>query len=149
MADSLYINEAFFKRMIPHKQSFDSAQVISAIRLVQSTNLISIISVPVYDNFQAKISSNATFTAGEDKLFETMQLYLAVKVAQEMIDTAPKMKESNSDDSHLSYENKSTLMEARMVRDINRDEELLALAQSGTDAFDANEMSQSGGFFFV
>ena len=149
MAENLFINEEFFKKNIPHKQAFNTDQVLSAIRLLQKTNLISIISVPVYDNFQTKISSGAVFTAGEEKLFETMQLFLAVKTAQELIDTAPRNREDNADESHLSYGNKSTLMEARIVRDINRDATLLALAQSGTDTFDTDEMSQPGGFYFT
>lgn len=148
MADNLFINEEFFKKNIPHKQVFDTAQVLSAVRLLQKTNLISIISVPIYDNFQAKISSGSVFTAAEDKLFETMQLFLAVKVAQELIDTSPSASTDSSVDSHLSYGNKSTLMEARIIRDINRDATLLALAQSGTDTFDTDEMAQSGGFYF-
>lgn len=148
MADNLFINEEFFKKNIPHKQSFDTKQVLSAIRLLQKTNLVSIISVPIYDNFQSKILSGDVFTAGEEKLFETMQLFLAVKVAQELIDTSPSAAADNATDAHLSYGNKSTLMEARIIRDINRDTALLTLAQSGTDAFDTDEMAQSGGFYF-
>ena len=148
MAENLFINEEFFKKNIPHKQVFDTNQVLSAVRLLQKTNLVSIISVPVYDNFQTKISSGAVFTDAEEKLFETMQLFLAVKVAQELLDTTPSGVSDNSDNSHLSYGNKSTLMEARIIRDINRDSALLALAQSGTDTFDTDEMSQSGGFYF-
>ena len=148
MANNLFINEEFFKKNIPHKQVFDTNQVLSAVRLLQKTNLVSIISVPVYDNFQTKISSGEVFTAAEEKLFETMQLFLAVKVAQELLDTTPSGVSDNSDNSHLSYGNKSTLMEARIIRDINRDSTLLALAQSGTDTFDTDEMAQSGGFYF-
>ena len=148
MADNLFINAEFFKKNIPHKQVFDTNQVMSAVRLLQKTNLVSIISVPIYDNFQSKITSGEVFTAAEEKLFETMQLFLAVKVAQELIDTSPSGVADNAGDSHLSYGNKSTLMEARIIRDINRDEDLLELAQTGTDTFDTEEMSQSGGFYF-
>ena len=148
MAENLFINAEFFKKNIPHKQVFDTNQVMSAVRLLQKTNLVSIISVPVYDNFQSKITSGEVFTAAEEKLFETMQLFLAVKVAQELIDTSPSGVADNANESHLSYGNKSTLMEARIIRDINRDEDLLALAQTGTDTFDTEEMSQSGGFYF-
>ena len=148
MAENLFINAEFFKRNIPHKQVFDTNQVMSAVRLIQKTNLVSIISVPVYDNFQDKITSGEVFTVAEEKLFETMQLFLAVKVAQELIDTSPSAMADNANESHLSYGNKSTLMEARIIRDINRDEDLLELAQTGTDTFDTEEMSQSGGFYF-
>ena len=45
MAENLFINAEFFKRNIPHKQVFDTNQVMSAVRLIQKTNLVSIISV--------------------------------------------------------------------------------------------------------
>lgn len=149
MADILFINEEFFMKNIPHKQSFDKGHVLSAIRLVQKTNLTSLISLPVYDRLQLALSTNDTFSDGENKLFASIQLYLAVKVAEELIDTAPREEGMKADASHLSYSNKSTLMEARIVRDINRDSDLLQLAQSGLDTFDTEEMPQSGGFFFV
>ena len=148
MAELLFINEEFFKRNISHKQSFNTEQVISTIRLVQKTNLISIITQPVYDNFQTKLANSTLFTAGEDKLFGSIQLYLAVKVAEEMIYSAPNYDSDNKDGASLTYHNKSVLMEARMVRDINRDSALLALAQSSEDIFNDEEMEIQGGFYF-
>ena len=41
MADNLFINAEFFKRNVPHKQVFDTNQVMSAVRLIQKTNLVS------------------------------------------------------------------------------------------------------------
>ena len=149
MADILFINEEFYKKNVSHKQAFDTSQIISAIRLVQKTNLVSIISVPIYDSFQSKLLGNIELTAGEQKLFESIQLFLAVKVAEESLDTSDKESESNSDASHLSYRSKCRLMEARIVRDIKRDSDLLALAQTATDEFDDEEMSQAGGFYFL
>ncbi len=148
MADILFINEEFFKQNVSQKQSYDKEQVISSIRLIQKTNLISIISLPVYENFQAKLASGDAFTSGEQKLFDTMQLFLAVKVAEEMIFSAPRREADHKDDAHISYGNKSILMEARMVRDINRDTELLALAQSGEEDFSTEVMDVRGGFYF-
>ena len=147
MAELLFINEAFFKKNISHKQSFNTDQVISTIRLLQKTNLISIITQPVYDNFQTKLSTNAIFTDGEQKLFDTIQLYLAVKVAEEMIYSAPNSDSDNKDGASLSYHNKGVLLEARMVRDINRDSALLTLAQSSEDEFNDEEMEIQGGFY--
>ena len=149
MGDILFINEEYFKRNVSHKQSFDTNQVISSIRLVQKTNLISIISEPIYDLFQDKLTSGAEFTDGEAKLFDTMQLFLAVKVAEEMIYASPTNNDNSKDGSHLTYRNKSILMEARMVRDINRDSDLLTLAQSGSEEFDDTEMDIQGGFYFA
>ena len=148
MADILFINEEFFKKNISHRQSFDKNQVISTIRLVQKTNLISIISVPVYDEIQRKLKAPENFTVGEQKLFDTIQLFLAVKTAEELVYSAPRRADEEKDDSHISYRNKSTLMEARIVRDINRDADLLALAQSGTEDFLDGEMELAGGFYF-
>lgn len=148
MADSLFINEDFFKRNISHRQSFDSNQVLSTIRLVQKTNLISIITLPIYENFQDKISNTTAFTAAEEKLFESIQLFLAVKSAEELLYAAPNQEIDNKSGANLSYHNKSVLMEARIVRDINRDATLLALAQSGSDDFDEEEMDVQGGFYF-
>ena len=149
MSDALFINEEFFKKNIPHKQSFDTNQVISAIRLVQKTNLVDVISLPVYDRFQELIKGSGNFSDAETKLFGSIQLYMTVKVAEELIDTAPRDESGKSESSHLSYAKKVILMEARMVRDINRDSTLLALAQSGADEFNTEEMPQTGGFFFV
>jgi hypothetical protein len=149
MAEVLFINEEFFKKNISHRQSFDTNQVISSIRLVQKTNLKSIISDPVYDDFQTKLKAATVFTAAEEKLFESMQLFLAVKTAEEMSYSAPTRDGDTKDDSHISYRNKSVLMEARIVRDINRDATLLALAQSGTEDFDDEAMSDAGSFYFL
>lgn len=146
MADVLFINEEFFKKNISHKQSFDTNQVISSIRLVQKTNLKSVLTDPIYDNYQTKLSANTTFTDGEERLFDSVQLFLAVKVAEELMYAAPRDEEK--DGSHLVYRSKASLMEARIVRDINRDEVLLALAQSGTEEFLDDEMSMQGGFYF-
>ena len=148
MADTLFINEDFFKKNISHRQSFDSAQVISTIRLVQKTNLISIITLPVYDYFQTSLADISLLTDAETKLFESIQLFLAVKSAEELLYAAPTTDIDNKSGAHLSYNNKSVLMEARMVRDINRDTTLLALAQSGSDEFDDEEMDVQGGFYF-
>jgi len=148
MSDTLFINEEYFIKNISQRQSFDRTQILSTIRLIQKTNLVSIISVPLYENFQTKIAASGAFTAGEQKLFDTMQLFLAVKVAEEMVYAAPTRDGDYKDASSLSYRNKSTLMEARMVRDINRDEILLALAQSGSEEFDDEEMDMQGGFYF-
>jgi hypothetical protein len=148
MADVLFINEEFFKKNISHKQSFDTNQVVSSIRLVQKTNLKSIISDPIYDDFQVKLKAATEFNAAEQKLFESIQLFLAVKVAEEMAYAAPTKEGDIKDDSHISYRNKSTLMEARIIRDINRDTDLLTLAQSGTEDFDDTEMGVQGNFYF-
>lgn len=146
MADVLFINEEYFKKNISHKQSFDTNQVVSSIRLVQTTNLLDIITDSIYDSFQTKLTDGEVLTEGEEKLFGSMQLYLAVKVAEELIHAAPRDEEKQ--DSSLLYKSKATLMEARIVRDINRDETLLALAQSGTEEFDDNEMPNQGGFYW-
>jgi len=148
MADTLFINEEFFKKNISHRQTFDSAQVISTIRLVQKTNLISIITLPVYDYFQASLSDVSLLTEAEVKLYESIQLYLAVKSAEELLYAAPNAEIDNKEGASLSSNNKCILMEARIVRDINRDATLLALAQSGSDEFDDEEMDVQGGFYF-
>lgn len=148
MADVLFINEEFFKKNISHRQNFDANQVVSTIRLVQKTNLISIISTPIYEELQRKLKAPEVFTDGEQKLFDTIQLFLAVKSAEELIYSAPRKADDEKDDAHISYRNKSTLMEARIVRDINRDAVLLALAQSGTEDFLDGEMELVGGFYF-
>jgi len=147
MSDVLFINEEFFIKNVAQRQSFDRTQILSTIRLIQKTNLISIISVPVYDSFQTKLKEVTAFNDGEQKLFDTMQLFLAVKVAEEMVYAAPTKEGDYKDSSALSYRNKSTLMEARIVRDINRDENLLTLAQSGSEEFDDTEMDMQGGFY--
>jgi len=148
MADTLFINEDFFKKNISHRQTFNSSQVISTIRLIQKTNLISIITLPVYDNFQTKINDVVIFSDAESSLFNSIQLFLAVKTAEEMLYAAPNDERDNKDGASLAYHNKSVLLEARMVRDINRDATLLALAQSGADEFDDEEMDVQGGFYF-
>lgn len=148
MADTLFINEQFYKKNISHKQSFDSNQVISTIRLVQKTNLISIITLPVYNYFQSKMSDIESLTAVETALFESIQLYLAVKSAEELIYASPTGKDEAKDGASLTYHNKAVLLEARIVRDINRDDVLLELAQSGSDEFDDEEMDVQGGFYF-
>ena len=146
MAEVLFINEEFFKKNISHKQSFDTNQVVSSIRLVQKTNLKSILTDPIYDNFQTKLSDNTAFTEAEERLFGSLQLYLAVKVAEELIYAAPR--DEDKDGGSLVYKSKASLMEARIVRDINRDSTLLALAQSGTEEFFDEVMPSTGGFYF-
>lgn len=148
MADTLFINEEFFKKNISHRQTFNSAQVISTIRLVQKTNLISIITLPIYENFQTKINDAVIFSVAEANLFDSVQLYLAVKTAEEMLYSAPNDDKDNKEGASLAYHNKCVLLEARIVRDINRDSTLLALAQSGSDDFDDEEMDVQGGFYF-
>jgi len=147
MADTLLINEEFYKQNISHRQSVDSAQIISTIRLVQKTNLASIITQAVYDDYQTKLKAGDTLTAGEEKLLYSMQLYLAVKVAEELIYASPKTE--LKDGSHVSYSQKAKLMEARIVRDINRDSIILALANTDEVDFDDEEMDSAGGFYFV
>lgn len=146
MADLLFINEEFFKRNISHKQSFDNAQVTSTIRLVQKTNLVSIITDAVYQNFQTKLSETTALTAGEEKLLYSIQLFLAVKCAEELIYASPEeMKEG----SNISYKQKANLMEARIIRDINRDAALLTLASSDEEDFDDEEFDNAGGFYYI
>ena len=144
--DALFINEEFYKKNVSHKQSVDNAQIISSIRLVQKTNLVSVITQSIYDLFQTKIAESTDFTAGEEKLFGSMQLYLAVKTAQEIIYASP---DETKEGSSTSYKQKTNLMEARVIRDINRDSELLALAQSDSVEFDDEELDTAGGFYFV
>lgn len=146
MADVLFINEEFFKKNISHKQSFDTNQVVSAIRLVQKTNLKSILTDPIYDNFQDKLIASTAFSEAEERLFESMQLFLAVKTAEELLYSAPRTEEK--DGGNVLYRSKASLMEARIVRDINRDETLLALAQSSTEDFLDTEMDSAGSFYF-
>ena len=146
MADTLFINEEFYKKNISHRQTLDNAQIISAIRLVQQTNLVSVLTEAVYDSLQTKIKAGDTLTEGEEKLMESIQLYLAVKVAQEMAYSSPT---EFKDGSHVSYKQKTNLMEARIVRDMNRDPDLLALAQSDEVEFDDTEFDSAGGFYFV
>ena len=146
MADTLFINEEFFKRNISHKQVIDSAQIVSSIRLVQKTNLVSIITSEVYDNFQTKLKAGTTLTAGEEKLLYSIQLYLAVKVAEEMVYASPDEKKEGS---QVSYRQKANLMEARVIRDINRDDNLLALANTDEVDFDDEQMDSAGSFYFV
>lgn len=146
MADALFINEEFYKKNISHRQSVDSAQIISTIRLVQKTNLVSIITQAVYDDLQTKIKDNVTLTAGEEKLLYSIQLFLAVKCAEELVYASPDDKKEGS---HLSYSNKAKLMEARIVRDINRDTDILALANTDEVDFDDEEMDSAGSFYFV
>ena len=146
MADVLFINEEFFKKNISHKQNFDINQVVSSIRLVQKTNLKNIITDPIYDNLQTKLKDNTEFEDAETALFESVQLFLAVKVAEEMIYASPRSEDK--DGEHLVYRSKASLMEARIVRDISRDDTLLALAQSGTEDFIDTEMPIQGGFYF-
>jgi len=146
MADTLFINEEYFKKNISHKQSVDNAQIISSIRVVQRTNLVDIITESVYDDLQTKITDGTPLTDGEEKLMESIQLYLAVKTAEELIYASP---DEAKEGSHLSYKQKANLMEARIVRDINRDATILALAQSDAEDFDDTEMDTAGGFYFV
>ena len=148
MEEVLFINEEFYKKNISHRQAQDTSQVVSTIRLVQKTNLKSIVSDPVYDYFQTQLLASATLTEPELKLFQSIQMFLAVKVAEEMVYAAPRAEENEKGGSHLSYRSKASLMEARIVRDINRDSALLALAQSGTEEFDDTEFDNQGGFYF-
>lgn len=148
MADVLFINEEFFKKNISHRQNFDTTQVVSTIRLVQKTNLKSIISDPIYESLQTKLKAATELTEGEEKMFESIQLFLAVKCAEELVYAAPRSEEDDKSGSHLSYRSKASLMEARIVRDINRDSDLLTLAQSGTEDFFESEMDVQGGFYF-
>lgn len=146
MADTLFINEEFYKKNVSHRQSVDSAQVVSTIRLVQKTNLVSIITTAVYDDFQTKLKDGTDLTSGEEKLLYSMQLYLAVKVAEELVYASPDEKKEGS---HISYSQKAKLMEARIVRDINRDTDILALANTDELDFDDEEMDTAGGFYFL
>lgn len=148
MNDVLFINEEYFKKNISHKQNFDSNQVISTVRLVQKTNLISIVTEAVYDSFQKSLKDVIEFTEGEQRLFESMQLYLAVKSAEEMSYAAPNRDIDDNDGSALTYRNKARLLEARIVRDINRDADILTLAQTDSVQFDDGEMNVTGGFYF-
>ena len=146
MNDVLLINEEFFKKNVSHNQSFDTNQVISSIRLVQKTNLASIVTEKVYNHFQDILRNASPFQPSEEKLFESMQLFLAVKVAEELVYASPSDDYKSS--SHISYRNKATLLEARIVRDINRDATLLSLARSDENEFDDAEMDIQGGFYF-
>lgn len=146
MADLLFINEEFFKKNVSHKQRMDSAQIISSIRLVQKTNVVSIITESIYNVLQSKLSTGASLTSGEEKLLYSIQLYLAVKVAEEMIYASPELSKEGS---HVSYTQKAKLLEARIVRDINRDSGLLTLAQGDELDYDDAEMDSAGGFYLV
>lgn len=146
MAEVLFINEEYFKRNISHLQLIDSAKIVSSIRLVQKTNLTDIITLPVYNHYQELLSSSTAFSDAEKLLFDNMQLYLVVKTAEEMLYASP---DAAKDGAHLAYKQKANLMEARVVRNINADPALLALAQSGSEEFNDAEMDTAGGFYFV
>ena len=146
----LFINEEFYKRHISSTRGIDDAQIVSTVRLVQNTNLKELISEPVYDQLQSVFAENADFTAGEERLFAHIQLYLAVTCAYEMTMASPTRDDTIREESPKVYQDKSHMLEGMIVRDINADPTLLALAQTGTVETWIDEDEPSlGGFFYV
>lgn len=146
----LFIGEAYYKRMISVTRGIDDAQIVSTIRLVQNTNLKELISEPVYDKLQQVFVDDVDFTAGEERLFTHVQLYLAVTCAYEITMASPTRDDTIREESPKVYLDKSHMLEGMVIRDINSDPELLALAQTGTVETWLNTDEPSlGGFYFV
>ena len=149
IADTLFINEAYFKKVISHLRSIDGNMIISTVRLIQTTDLVNVITNTVYDNIETKLKNSDPFTPAEQKLFEDIQMFLAVKAALELAHSAPiKLDDSIRDTAHLAYRSKASLLEARMVRTIKNDSTLLSEAVSDSQEFDDNEMDIQVGFYF-
>jgi len=149
IGDILYINEEYFKKVISHLRSIDGDQIISTVRLIQTTDLVSVITQSVYDTIQTKIKDATPFDPAEQRLFEDIQMYLAVKAALELAHSSPlKVDDSIRETAHLAYRSKASLLEARMVRTIKNDSTLLTEAQSDSQEFDETEMDIQGGFYF-
>ena len=146
----LFINEEFFKRMIPSVRSIDDSQVVAAIRLVQKTNLLEIISEPVYNYLQTIFADDDDFSAGEQRLFNHIQSFLAVKVAHELTMSAPLRDNQIRDEASKVYNDKATMLEGMIIRDINNDSALLSLAQSSNvETWYNDDADNNGGFYFA
>lgn len=144
----VFINEEYFKKVVPHTRGIDGNQIISAIRLVQDTDLQSVLTNKVYDHMVTQIATSATLTDGETALFNEMQMYLALKAAEQLFYIQPTRDDEQRDLAGVAYRNKATIIEARMVRVIKNDDALLTLAGTSAIGFDDVEMSNQGGFYF-
>lgn len=144
----LFINEEYYKKVVPHTRGVDNNQLLSAIRLIQTTDLRSVLTDPVYDLIETKLNDAVAFTAGEEALYKEMQMYLALKAAEQLHYIQPTRDDEQRDLAGVAYRNKATLIEARLVRVIKNDDALLTLANTSAVEFDDVEMSNQGGFYF-
>lgn len=150
MAEVLFINEEFYKKMIPSVRAINDDQIISSIRLVQKTNLVELVSEPVYDYIQTIFSTNSDFTANEARLFAHIQSWLAVTCAHELTMSSPTRDDVTRDEASKVYLDKSTKLAGMIVRDINNTPNLLALAQgTGVETWSDSEDDSNSAFFFV
>jgi len=87
--------------------------------------------------------------AAEEALLVNCQMYVALKSAEQLTYIQPTRDDNQRDVANVAYKNKAILIEARIIRDINNDDDLSTLAGTSDVDFNDDEMPQSGGFFFV
>ncbi len=148
MAEVLFINEDYYKKVVPHVRGIDDNQIISTVRLVQKTDLISLITQPVYDRLVSGLIEDDLVTA-EEALLVNCQMYIALKSAEQLTYIQPTRDDTQRDVANVAYKNKATLIEARIIRDIKNDADLSTLAGTSDVDFVDDEMPQSGGFFYI
>lgn len=145
-----FINADYYKKYIPTTRGVDDAQITSAIKLIQETNLVEVISEPVYNYYQEIFSNDDDMSPSETRLFNHMQTYLAVKTALQFVYVSPTRDDTVRSDSDLVYRDKAEILEGMMIRDIEADAALLTLAQSSNiEQWFSDTESYTGGFFYV
>ena len=148
MAKVYFINAEFYKEVVPSTRSIDEAQIIAAIKLVQETDIVSIVTQEVYDYFENLILTSGTFSASEKIVFKDMQMLEALLTAEQLTFIAPKRDSETKSTANVSYRNKISILEARVIRGIKNDPAMLLLAQGSPVGFDDVEMDLQGGFYF-
>jgi len=148
MAEVLFINEDYYKKVIPHVRGIDDNQLISTIRLVQKTDLVSLITQPVYDRLVAGVVADDLVSA-EEALLVNCQMFISLKAAEQLTYIQPTRDDNQRDVANVAFKNKATLIEARIIRDIKNDSDLSTLAGTSDVDFIDDEMPSSGGFFYI
>ena len=149
MAAIYFINEAYFKNVVPVTRSVDEKQIVTAIKLVQETDIKSTVSTDIYAHFINILATGGTFTSAEEIVFKDIQMLLALLTAEQLTYIAPRRDVETKSTANVSYRNKITILEARVIRGVKNDPNLLAIAQGSPSGFDEDEMNLVGGFFFL
>lgn len=151
-ANTLFINEDYVKKYSSHNSTLDTNKIVALIRRVQMTFLPDLISSELYLYLHNKVDTDPnSLTAGEKSLFQQIMLFMAIKVnVLYSLESPDRGSNEGWDRSINSLNHEIKIVESRIIRLINANEILLAIANTSTqNEFISNELGNGlGGFYF-
>ena len=76
----LFINDAFYKYTLPNSRNVDEAELVSLVRLNQTTLVVDLLTDSLYSEIYSSLESQSFAIADVEELFPFVQRYLATCV---------------------------------------------------------------------